>query len=312
MEYKQRNSWWGNEMGVQSCFLCGNARAEELNMGGNELVHYIQCPNCGDYRISEQAKIDIDRGIYNKEVFPIVAGSVFDSFYYRNEVKNVLTEDFMSAKAVEIHEKLFKLAAYIHRETQKGNQRIATRNACCYSDNFEYSELLKELKRIGIIDFDECSSRGSHGTPTTIRMPPKLTMKGRINFEKGIDNVHTFKEVFYSMPNNPIITINNVNNSSGLIANAFDNAIINAIQNSGINELQTLFDNLIKSLPADLSKEKNDEVKENIDSIKAELQSLKPKKSLIAAILRGMNVITGTTEFLASLAAIAGFLGIVL
>jgi hypothetical protein len=38
--------------------------------------------------------------MYQNEAFSIVAGEVFDSFYYKNEAKIVMTDDFMTAKSI--------------------------------------------------------------------------------------------------------------------------------------------------------------------------------------------------------------------
>jgi DNA-directed RNA polymerase subunit RPC12/RpoP len=58
IEYKKDGSV---RMSIK-CFLCGNEGANISPYWDNRLTRLVKCPNCGDYRITEQAAISITNG----------------------------------------------------------------------------------------------------------------------------------------------------------------------------------------------------------------------------------------------------------
>jgi hypothetical protein len=179
------------------CFLCGNEQADPLPYSGSAVVHYVKCPNCGEYMLSEQARIEIDNGIYQEETFPIISGEVFDGFYYKEEIKLVKTDDFRAMKTVTTLEKLYSLAKFAYVKSKNSLQKdVPCKPAACYADREEWYELLDELKRLGIVDFAEVSDPPTDQNRCRIILPIKMTMRGRIAFEKGINSPKEFEEVF--------------------------------------------------------------------------------------------------------------------
>ena len=208
------------------CFLCDNERAEQLSHGEAALIRYIKCPNCGEYKISEQAITEIDNGVYKKEVYPIVSGDVFDAFYNKNEIKSIKTDDFKTTKVITTSEKLYKLAKYFFTENQRGNQDlyISQRPSCCYQKNDRhYSQLMNALKRYRIINFVDAADDDEDYTSHFIDI--EVTTEAVCAFEKGIDNALQFEEIFM-----------NTNKSGGTIIN--NSTLINSpIQTGDYNTL---------------------------------------------------------------------------
>ncbi|MHC6204026.1 COR domain-containing protein [Breznakiellaceae bacterium SP9] len=95
-----------------------------------------------------------------------------------------------------------------------------------------------------------------------------------------ITNQGNHKEIFMGTKTEQKMV---VKENYGQINEGHDHSIINAIQNSGLDrrEFQRLVDGFIKALPGNISKEIKNEIEENIDFIKSEMQSDKPKKSLL-------------------------------
>jgi hypothetical protein len=190
---------------MTGCFLCGNNRAEISLYVDDRDTRLVTCPNCGAYRISTLAIIEIDNGTHKKKIFPLIAGEVFDCSYYKNEVKVVITDDFRAVKQpMTTLEKLYRLAKFVYTESQHDSRKglpYRPRPACCYADGAEYAELRKELKQLGILDFQEIIQEGSHGTPTTIISNIRLTLTAKMAFEEGINTAQEFKEAFMEKGN---------------------------------------------------------------------------------------------------------------
>jgi hypothetical protein len=100
------------------------------------------------------------------------------------------------------------------------------------------------------------------------------------------------------------ITVNN-----GQVNLASENAVINATVNNGINqtELQSLINVLLTESKTKLSEIEATTVSESVEVIQYELNQDKPKKSILRGILTTLQGISGTTEFLAAVAALAQF-----
>lgn len=131
-------------------------------------------------------------------------------------------------------------------------------------------------------------------------------------FEEGIETIEDFKKVFINTKNSENqfnITFQEGKNQLNL---ATDDARITAIQNNSldITELNTLIENVVKSLPQNISDEKRNEVTENLEFIKTEIQNPNPRKTIIRNTLSALKAIATTTGFLASLAKIAEFLNL--
>jgi hypothetical protein len=188
---------------MNCCFLCGNDQAEISPYRDERLTRLVKCPNCGEYQITEQVVIEINNGVHQKKIFPLISGEVFDCSYYKNEVKVVKTDDFRAVKQpMTTLEKLYRLAKFFYTEYQNGSRKgFPYRPACCYVDGAEYTELRKELKQIGILDFQEITQGGSHGTLTTIISNVQLTIKARMAFENGINTAQEFERAFMEKGN---------------------------------------------------------------------------------------------------------------
>jgi predicted transcriptional regulator len=102
----------------------------------------------------------------------------------------------------------------------------------------------------------------------------------------------------------------NINDGKNQFNLATDDAKISAVQNNSlaIAELNTLIENVIKSLPQNISDEQRNEVSENLAFIKTEIQSPNPRKTIIKNTLSVLKAIASTTAFLAALAKLVEFL----
>ena len=89
---------------------------------------------------------------------------------------------------------------------------------------------------------------------------------------------------------------------------ASGNGVITATQNNGIdiNQLESIIEE-IKNIASseNFGKDKIEEISESLDTIKAELTSLQPKKGLLRTTLRGLQAISGSVQFIASVATLS-------
>jgi ribosomal protein L32 len=256
------------------CFLCDNERAEQLPHEEAALIRYIKCPNCGEYKITEQVIIEIAKGIYNKGIYPIVSGDVFDAFYYKNEVKVVKIDDFKSTKVITTSEKLYKLAKYFFTENQKGNQDlyISQRPSCCYQKNdINYSRLMNTLKRHCVINFIDAADDDEDYTSHFVDI--EVTTEATCAFEKGIDNAQQFEEVFMNTDKSGGTIIKDSTFINSPIQTGDNNTLTNAItptisiirdklKENGVSELQiATIEPEIVEIAAETDKEAIDQTK---------------------------------------------------
>lgn len=95
---------------------------------------------------------------------------------------------------------------------------------------------------------------------------------------------------------------------------AGNDAIINATQNMKIDitKLEQLLSDLTAHTPKNLTKEQQRQFDDSINALRTEVHNQKPDKGILRlalTVLRGLN---GTAQFLASLSALATFLGVTL
>lgn len=119
-------------IGVCRCFLC--SKESKLKPVTDGSYHFVDCPNCGQYKLSDFAVVS---NAYNSENRYFATGKVFDSYYYKNEIKLLTADDFTKKASISTSEKLFKLAKYFFTETEKGKNDIMQRPSCCYTDSGE-------------------------------------------------------------------------------------------------------------------------------------------------------------------------------
>lgn len=224
-------------VGKRKCFLCGSSAIIWPN---TDCYTDLECDNCGRYHISEQA---IAVEAYKKNTRYIIAGNVFDNYYYSKNIIMVKIEDFENARDIRTTEKLYKLAKYIYTETTKYDPDIRVCNACCYAkDDEERNLLLDELKKENILDFKKKKDNSiGYEEPIFEYNDIRLTVNAKIIFENGINSSDHFMEVFMkSSKEGGNSYINYFNNSPG--AQSYQNSNNNTNTNmqnsdgSNINE----------------------------------------------------------------------------
>jgi hypothetical protein len=288
-------------IGDCQCFLCNKkAKLKPVTDGA---CHFVDCPNCGQYKLSDPAVI---AKAYDSESRFLVAGKVFDNYYYKNEINLLTVDDFNKTKSISHSEKLFNLAKYFFTETEKGRTDIIQRPSCCYEDGGElYGRLMKELNRLNVITYIDATDDDEDFTSHFIEI--HLTVQATIKFEKGIKTPEEFMEAF--MDNNSKINKINVNiqdNTNSQVNVATDGSTINAEQNNNpaLIEIMKLLDDLMPQIPNDVSAEIKQQVADSISVIKSELKIQKPNKIMIKTLLTGMKVLVNVAGFLASIATI--------
>jgi hypothetical protein len=287
------------------CFLCH--KAAKLKPVTDAAYHFVDCPNCGQYKLSDFAVVS---NAYNSKSRLFVAGKVFEGYYYKNEIKLLTPDEFIKAVSVSTSTKLFNLAKYFFTETEKGETDITQRPSCCYSDSDEqYGRLMNELKKLNIITYIDASDDDEDFTSHFIEI--KLTVQARIRFEKGIKTPEEFMEAFMDK-NSKVNKINvNIQDSKNSQVNvSADGSTINTEQhnNPAVKEIMTLLDDLIPQIPNNVPTEIKHQIEDSISAIKSELETQKPNKNSIKTILIGMRVLVPVVEFLASIATILSFL----
>jgi hypothetical protein len=214
-----------------TCFLCGtNLYSLPRNI---DSYYEVECINCGKYKISDSA---IEKIVSEKDTRYSVAGDVFESCYYLNEIKTVNSDDFAECKRISTIEKLFKLSKYFYTEIERwdNNSDIRQRPSCCYQKNdANYSRLMKKLNSMNVIDY--CLAEDDGDDYTSHFVGVHLTDDALFEFEKGINSEQEFESAFMGSANSTH-NINIVGNNNQINA-SFDNSkIVPTLQNDYNNE----------------------------------------------------------------------------
>ncbi|MDR2600911.1 MAG: hypothetical protein LBC53_00435 [Spirochaetaceae bacterium] len=160
--------------------------------------------------------------------------------------------------------------------------------------------------RTSSINFEKSIARP--GDDRVIYRRPTFTSEAKLLFDEKIKTLDDFKElVMGEKKESNRIAITTFN---GQFNNANGNAIINAVQNnnSHLQEILKFFDELEKHIPHDISKEVKEQLDESIDTIKAELQSPRPKINVIKTLVIGLKGLVNTAEFAAAAVTILEFI----
>jgi hypothetical protein len=291
-------------IGNHRCFLCNKkARLKPVT----DAYYFIDCPNCGQYKISDFA---IVTKAYNSKKRYFVAGEIFDSYYYKNDIKLLTTDDFTKAKPISCSEKLFKLAKYFFSETEKDETDIIQRPSCCYEDGGEqYGKLMNELSKLNIITYIDATDDDEDFTSHFIEI--KLTIQARIKFEKGINTPDEFMDAFMHTNNSANkISVNIQDSTNSQINVATDGSKIKATQNNNpaLNEIIKLLDVLKTQIPNDLQASIKEQVIESISAVQSEIKKQEPNNHIIKTLLLGIKGLVNTVGFAASIVTILQYL----
>jgi DNA-directed RNA polymerase subunit RPC12/RpoP len=291
------------------CFLCSK-EADVLPKQDAE-YHNIRCQNCGEYKITIQA-VEILKYMH-EDIKYILSSQTFEKYHYERKPLTIQIAHITNAKDITLSEKLYKLSKYFYNETKfrgLGTKIDGDFSQFYCKNNDEYFHLLKTLKSLNIIEIERFDGpSGAKGSRNIMYDSPKLSSFAILAFEKGINSIEEFEEVFMSRKKDGDNYIK-IQGNKNMINLATGNGQMTANQYNSldITELNTLFENVIKALPQNISNEKRNEVNENLSVIKAEIQSPEPQKIIIKNTLFALNAIVKTTAFLASLAKLAEFL----
>jgi hypothetical protein len=296
-------------MGKIKCFLCSEI-SDKLPHEG--LTTHLFCKNCGEYVITLQAERVLELNQYD-DIKYLLSSQTFENYYYEHKPLTIKAEHIENAKDLPLLEKLYKLSRYLYHETKERGLGSKIDNSYLQfycRNNDEYFKLLETLKSMNIIEFEKYDSpSGSKGTFNSMYDSPKLLGNAMLAFEEGIDNIEDFKRVFMTTKIDGDQYNFNINDGKNQFNLAQNGGKITAIQNNSldITELNTLIENIVKSLPQDIHNEKRNEVTENLEFIRAEAQSPNPRKTIIKNTLLALKAIVTTAGFLASLTKLAEF-----
>ena len=281
------------EIGKQKCFLCDSSALLWPNMGA---YRDLECYNCGRYHISEQAIIV---EAYKKNSRYIVAGHVFDNYYYNKNITMIMEKDFENLSDVKTIEKLYKLAKYVYYETAKYDQEIRVFNACCYAkDDEERNSLLEELKKESILNFEKKEDNSiGYEKPIFEYNNIRLTVNAKIKFENSIDSSDHFMEVLMNSNNGGGNNyFNYFSNSPGAQANQNSSnntntsctSIVNSV-GSNINEAS-----IIEKLKEnDVSQALIEQIKPEIKEIVSEYNKPTQDKEILKSIFKRIKKLGG-------------------
>ena len=290
------------------CFLCSK-EADRLPQEG--ATHHVFCKNCGEYEITIQAERVLEVNQYD-DIKYILSSQTFENYYYKQKPLTIKADHIQNAKDISLVEKLFKLSKYLYYETKKrgeGSKIDDIRYSQVYCRNYDgYIQLLETLKSKNIIDIEK--TKGNIADIRKFIYTPMLLGSAILAFEEGIENIEDFRKAFME-PKNGGNQINIQGDNNQLIA-AAGNSNIDAIQNSSLDiaELNTLIENIIKAIPHNISVGVRNEISDNLEFIKTEIQSPNPRKNIIKNTFTALKAIAGTAEFIAALTQLATFLGL--
>ena len=106
----------------------------------------------------------------------------------------------------------------------------------------------------------------------------------------------------------------NVNGGVAQVNVANDNATVHATQSNGIDvsQLENIIADIMKHMPTDITQEEQEQIRDSVEVIRAEVQSANPRKGFIKTALKGLQAINGTAQFGSAIATLVQFLGTVL
>jgi hypothetical protein len=292
------------------CFLCSK-KAEVLPHQGASAITHIFCKHCGEYNITVQAELVLES--MHEDIKYILSSQTFEKYYYEHESLTIMSEHILNAKDIAVSEQLYKLSRYLYYETKEKGlgakiDGISYSQFYCKNQSV-YFQLLETLKKMNIIDFKKIENPSTTGGASiSIYNSPMLLGSAMLAFEEGIDSKEKFKEVFMTSKKHgdTFNFVGDKNQANFATGNA--NITANQYNSLDITELNSLITNIIKSLPQDISDEKRNEVTENLEFIKTEIQNSNPRKPVIKSIMTVLKATAGTAGFLASLAQLAAYL----
>ncbi len=103
----------------------------------------------------------------------------------------------------------------------------------------------------------------------------------------------------------------NVNGGVAQVNVANDNATVHATQSNGIDvsQLENIIADIMKHMPTDITQEEQEQIRDSVEVIRAEVQSANPRKGFIKTALKGLQAINGTAQFGAAIATLVQFVG---
>jgi hypothetical protein len=267
-------------LGRCGCYLC-DAEAYLLTPYSERLVERIHCPYCGKYGITVQV---IDCKTYKKTTRSLVSGKVFDSFFYNQEEKIVDITDFDTEDITET-EKIFRLAKYFYTATIRGIELEAIPASCYESNSLDFCDKLETLERKGIIKYNRASKFEDSGDYASHFFDIRMTLKAKMAFEKGIDTVERFEEVFMgTKEGGDTNTVYSFGDNAQLLVGGSHNAMINVEGGAGAfikNELKKggVTDQQIAYIEPEIAEISAEHGKETVneDKIKTALLIIKDK-----------------------------------
>jgi hypothetical protein len=297
-----------NELPKTQCPLCLK-QADFLATKG--MTRHIICDNCGEYEITFPAEQIIDLNNFDNRLY-LLSSQCFENTYYEKRVLTIGAEQIEHPLKIQFYDKLYKLAEFIYSETKRIGpgqkiEKIRPESHYC-KDASEYILLLDTLQTLGIISYEKISGR--NGDDRVMALPPKLTGTAMLSFEGDIKNLGDFKRVFMGGFNNNSGVNINVNDGSGSQFNvALQGSEIKATQNNNpaFFEVKSLLDDLLTKIPAELSNEIKQQIKDSVSAVNAELQNSVPNKGAIKTMLFGMKTLSNVTQFAAAITAILGY-----
>jgi hypothetical protein len=287
-----------------TCFLCSKPAEMMGSVGG---CHQLYCSNCGQYLIAIPVEGYFEINPEYKKKRPVLSGMAFEANYYKDKVLQITPDLLEKAKDISLHDKLFKLATYFYNEAKEENSSLNQNPACCYeSNNKKYSDLMKMLKRIEILNFILAEDDSKDYVSNFLEI--EMTISAMLIFEKGINTLNDFEEAF--MNNGKNKSSIKIGDNAKQVNVAMDNGTVIATQNNNpdLHELQNLFDCLIRQIPDNASKEVREQINEGLATIKSELQKQQPSKGTMNLIMSGVKGLFSTTGFVASAMSIIDFI----
>lgn len=204
-----------------NCHLC-NSKAKIIPPQG--AYSHIDCKNCGEYKMTFASS-----HLINENNKYLLSGMICNRIN-KNEPFLITKDIIKNILSPLVQEKFFYLGKFIFEKTKLlgiGSKINDIPLNCCYAKNSdEFLQLVKQLKELGIIDFELYENGGACVIFTDICMQISAYSK----FETGIDSTEKFKECF--MDQNKKIEQLNIFDNSGNIAFASGHAHI--IQNTEV------------------------------------------------------------------------------
>ena len=277
---------------MENCLLCGASINQIPPLGAYE---HIQCMNCGEYKISFPALIQL---IPDKlePIKHLLASEVYNHNHLKKEallIDTDLIKRITGSEKYSFLHKVYKLALHCYDITKPkytGYKIDDINPHSCYSKNKEeFNSIIKHLKVLGILDFHLIEENYLNSKNFSMITDIEMTTSAFMEFEKGIDTKEQFIEVFMKDETKSSLNItNSFNNNEN--SNISQNSTGNQMISQDVITEEWITQELLKN---DIKMDTIYKIRNELEELSSELNKIQIDERKITSIFQKIQAIGG-------------------